>query len=143
MAYFDVSGDRTALLPACSVCVFAGVLAAMLAHYERPARRAVALVTVWVGLVLATYPLFGRVGLGTLLTAAFAVQVAPSIWSAYRTSDPSAISSGTWLLILAELACWAFYGAARSDPRLLALGITGVAASLSILGRAAMTWRSP
>jgi hypothetical protein len=79
--------------------------------------------------------LAGRAGLGTLLTAAFILQVTPSIWAAYRTTRPTGISAGTWLLIRGELACWLIFGLHKSDPRLIALGTTGVAASLLMLTR--------
>jgi hypothetical protein len=75
------------------------------------------------------------VGLGTLLTAAFVVQVAPSLWTAYRTACPTGVSAGTWALILGELACFLGYGLSRPDPRLTALGATGVAASALMLAR--------
>jgi hypothetical protein len=62
-------------------------------------------------------------------------QVAPSLWAAYRTARPTGISSGTWLLILGELSCWLVFGLYKSDPRLIALGVTGVIASTLILAR--------
>jgi hypothetical protein len=77
----------------------------------------------------------GRSGLGTLLTAAFVLQVTPSIWTAYHTACPTGISQGTWVLILGELSCWASFGLHKSDPRLIVLGFTGVAASLLMLAR--------
>ena len=81
--------------------------------------------------------LAGRAGLGTLLTAAFTLQVTPSIWAAYRTTRPTGISAATWLLILGELACWGVFGLYTSDPRLIVLGATGVTASLLVLARVA------
>ena len=77
----------------------------------------------------------GRTGLGTALTVSFVLQVAPSVWTAYRTRRPTGISRGTWLLILAELLCWAGYGLHTSDPRLIVLGCAGVAASVLMLAR--------
>lgn len=97
----------------------------------------------WAILLLAAYPVVGRAGLGTLLTAAFFVQVAPSLWTAYRTARPTGISSGTWLLILGELSCWLVFGLYRSDPRLITLGVTGVVASTLILARIHRTGRRP
>jgi hypothetical protein len=61
-------------------------------------------------------------GLGSLLTAAFLLQVTPSVWTAYRTARPTGISSGTWLLILGELTCWMIFGLHAADPRLITLG---------------------
>lgn len=43
------------------------------------------------------------------------LQVIPSIWTAYRTNNPTGISRGTWLLIFGELFCWAIYGLYKSD----------------------------
>ena len=63
------------------------------------------------------------------------VQVAPSLWSAYRTARPSGVSAGTWALILGELVCFLVYGLAQPDPRLIALGVTGVTASTLMLAR--------
>ncbi len=97
--------------------------------------RSVGLITGWAALLAAAGALFGRAGLGTLLTAAFAVQVAPSIWTAYRTARPTGVSRATWLLILGELGCWLAYGVHESDPRLTVLGALGVNASLLMLAR--------
>lgn len=51
------------------------------------------------GLILA-----GRTGRAALLTAAFILQVTPSLWTAYRTLHPTGVSCRTWLLILGELS---------------------------------------
>jgi len=75
------------------------------------------------------------------LTCTGFVQVAPSLWTAYRTARPTGISSGTWLLILGELSCWLVFGLYRSDPRLITLGVTGVVASTLILARIHRTSR--
>jgi hypothetical protein len=93
-------------------------------------------------MLITAYIVAGRIGLGTLLTASFVVQVAPSVWTAYRTARPTGISSGTWMLILGELACWLIFGLRESDPRLITLGVTGVAASALMLARIRHT-RSP
>jgi len=94
-----------------------------------------AVIGVWAAALAAAGCVTGRVGLGTLLTAAFAVQVTPSLWAAYRTARLSGISAGTWALILGELACFLAYGLHESDPRLIALGSTGVAAGTLMLAR--------
>jgi hypothetical protein len=91
----------------------------------------------------APYLILGRTGLGALLTVAFAVQVAPSIWTAYRTERPTGISAGTWLLILGELCCWLTFGLYKSDPRLITLGLSGATASALMLARILATGREP
>jgi hypothetical protein len=93
------------------------------------------LIGAWAAMLVTAYLLLGRTGLGALLTAAFVVQVTPSIWTAYRTPCPTGISAGTWLLILGELSCWLTFGLNKSDPRLITLGLTGVTASVLMLAR--------
>jgi len=46
------------------------------------------------------------------------------------------------MLILGELSCWATFGVHKSDPRLVILGFTGVAASLLMLARTRRTTRA-
>ena len=78
---------------------------------------------------------------GALLTAAFLLQVTPSVWTAYRTARPTGISSGTWLLILGELTCWMIFGLHAADPRLITLGASGIIASILMLARIHRTTR--
>jgi uncharacterized protein with PQ loop repeat len=135
LAYFALSTYWTALLPSSSATLLAGALATMLARRRQATARPAALVGAWAVLLAAAFAVAGRTGLGTLLTAAFVLQVAPSIWTAYRTARPTGISQGTWILIFGELSCWATFGLHKSDPRLIVLGFTGVVASLLMLAR--------
>jgi uncharacterized protein with PQ loop repeat len=135
LAYFALSAYWTALVPSSSATVLAGALATMLALRGQARARPAVLIGAWAALLAAGFTVAGRTGLGTLLTAAFVLQVTPSIWTAYRTAHPTGISRGTWILILGELSCWTIFGVHKSDPRLLILGFTGVAASLLMLAR--------
>jgi hypothetical protein len=107
----------------------------MLARRGQARTRSAALIGSWVALLIAGVTLAGRTGLGTLLTAAFVLQVTPSLWTAYRSTHLTGVAPGTWLLILGELSCWTIFGLHQSDPRLLTLGITGVTASALMLAR--------
>jgi uncharacterized protein with PQ loop repeat len=135
LAYFALSAYWTALVPSSSATLLAGALATMLALRGQAKARPAVLIGAWAALLTAALTVAGRTGLGTLLTAAFVLQVTPSIWSAYRTERPTGISWGTWILILGELSCWTVFGVHKSDPRLMILGFTGVAASLLMLAR--------
>jgi uncharacterized protein with PQ loop repeat len=135
VGYFALSGYWAALVPASLATLLAGALAAMLARRGQATARPAVLIGAWVALLAAAFTVAGRAGLGTLLTAAFVLQVTPSIWTAYRTARPTGISRGTWLLILGELSCWTIFGVHKSDPRLMILGFTGVAASVLMLVR--------
>jgi uncharacterized protein with PQ loop repeat len=145
ITYFVLSQYWTALVPSCSAALLAWTLAAMLTVRGQARLRPLVLIGAWAAMLLTAYGVAGRTGLGTLLTAAFAVQVAPSIWTAYRTARPTGISAGTWLLILGELTCWLTFGLHKSDPRLIALGVTGVTASALMLARIRQTsqWGRP
>ncbi len=140
IAYFALSHYWTALIPSCSVTFLAGVLTVVLAGKQQLLPRWLAVTGVWAAALTGTGCATGRAGLGTLLTAAFTVQVVPSLLAAYRTARPSGISAGTWALILGELACFLAYGLHESDPRLVILGSTGVAASTLMLAR--ILWTS-
>ena len=135
LGYFAASTYWAALVPASSATLLAGALAVMLARRGQATAQPAVLISVWIALLAVAFTVAGRSGLGTLLTAAFVVQVTPSVWTAYRTARPTGISPGTWLLILGELSCWMVFGVHRSDPRLMILGLTGVAASLLMLAR--------
>jgi hypothetical protein len=115
--------------------LLAGALATMLARRGQAKVRPAVLISAWAALLAAAVTVAGRTGLGTLLTAAFVLQVTPSIWTAYRIARPTGISRGTWILVLGELSCWTAFGVHKSDPRLMILGFTGVTASLLMLAR--------
>jgi uncharacterized protein with PQ loop repeat len=138
-AYFLASGYLTALIPSSSASVLAGTLSLMLAKRGLATARSVAIIAGWAALLVAGFALAGAGGLGTLLTAAFILQVVPSIWTAYRTWRPTGISKATWLLVLGELSCWLAFGIYRSDARLTILGASGVVGSVLMVLRVRST----
>jgi uncharacterized protein with PQ loop repeat len=141
-AYFALASYWTALVPASSATLLAGVLATMLARRGQAKARPAVLVSGWVALLVAGFTVAGRTGLGTLLTVAFVLQVIPSLWTAYRTAHLTGVAAGTWLLILGELSCWTIFGVHQADPRLITLGLTGVTASALMLARICRTSRN-
>ena len=135
IAYFTLARYWTALIPSSSATLLAGTLAVMLTRREQARPRPSILISTWAAMLITAYSVAGRTGLGTLLTAAFLLQVTPSIWTAYRTPRPTGVSPGTWQLILGELSCWLIFGLHKSDPRLITLGASGVTASALMLTR--------
>jgi uncharacterized protein with PQ loop repeat len=135
IAYFTLARYWTALVPSTSATLLAGTLAVMLLRRRRPGPRSAALIAAWAITLAAAGAAAGRAGLGALLTAAFLLQVTPSVWTAYRTARPTGISSGTWLLILGELTCWMIFGLHTTDPRLITLGASGIIVSALMLAR--------
>jgi hypothetical protein len=139
LVYFALAHDWTALIPASSVTLLAATLAVLLTRRGRGRARPAALIASWAALLGGAAALGGRAGLGTLLTGAFLIQVTPQVWAAYTTARPTGVSAGTWLLILGELSCWLAFGLDKSDPRLICLGATGLAASALMLARVGWT----
>lgn len=136
IAYFVALRLDAAIVPATAAVLFSGALAGLLMRRgQRVTPTSAVAVAAWSCLLALIYVAFGPVQLGGVLAAAFAVQVTPSIWTAYRSPDDSGVSAGTWLLILAELACFGLFGIAHRDVRLIVLGWTGVTASMLMLVR--------
>ena len=136
LGYFSLSGFWTAIVPAVSATVLSGLLAAVLARRGGGIpKRPMVLAGAWAAVLLAAVAEFGRTGLGSALAVAFLLQVAPSVWTVYRSRDTAGVSRGTWLLIFGELLCWGMFGTYKADPRLILLGATGVVASLLVLAR--------
>jgi uncharacterized protein with PQ loop repeat len=135
LVYFTFSAYWTALIPSASATILATALAVMLTRRGQARRRPAIAIGAWAALLAGAFAVAGRAGLGTLLTAAFTLQVAPSIWTAYRTARPSGIATGTWLLTVGELACWLAFGLHKSDPRLISLGTGGIICCALILAR--------
>ena len=135
IAYFTLARYWAALIPSSSATLLAGTLALMLTRRRQARPRPSILIGTWGAMLITGYSLAGRTGLGMLLTAAFILQVTPSIWTAYRAPRPTGVSAGTWLLILGELTCWLIFGLHKSDPRLITLGATGVTAGALMLAR--------
>jgi len=133
--YFALSGYWFALLPSSSATLLAGTLAVLLGRRGATNRRAGVLILAWAVLLTAGLAVGGRAALGTLLTAAFVLQVTPQLWTAYRTDHPTGVSWGTWSLVLGELSCWAVFGVHRADPTLMVLGFTGATVSILMLLR--------
>lgn len=64
----------------------------------------------WLAVFTAAYLAAGLDGVGAVLSVAFVVQVAPSLWTAYRRSDLNGASALTWGMTMVEGALWFTYG---------------------------------
>jgi uncharacterized protein with PQ loop repeat len=67
--------------------------------------------------------------LGVVLGVSYGIMLAPSIWTAYRTSIPSGISPLTWWIGLIEALLWGYYGWFHSDQGILTFMVVGVVGS--------------
>ena len=79
----------------------------------------------------------GAQPLAVALGAAYAVQVAPAVWTAWRTPVPSGIAASTWVMVVIECVLWAAYGVHHGDPATMTLGAAGVVAGVAMVARTA------
>lgn len=79
--------------------------------------------------------------LGVVLGLSFAVQLSPSVWSAYRTEDPSGVSPGTWWIGLAEALLWGAFGWFHGKAGIVTFSVVGAIASVLMLIRYQATRR--
>ena len=114
---------------------FYGWLFVLLARLGTPWTTAARLGVAWAVILAATTALTSLAVLGTVLGLAYAVQVAPSVWTAYRTWAPSGVAPETWLMMLVQVALWGVYGIANGDVPIMIYGVTGLTASGLMLAR--------
>lgn len=101
-----------------------------------PAVRAAAL---WLAVIGVVGVSAGSAGVGLVLAGAYAVQVAPSVWTAYRTHAPTGVAAWTWVFVAVEAALWGVYGCAHGDPATIGFGVVGSIAAALILARKHVT----
>lgn len=80
----------------------------------------------WTAVLVGSVVFAGWTALGVVLGLSYGVMLAPSIWTAYRTVDPSGISPGTWWIGVAEAFLWGYYGMFHADRGIVTFGIVGL-----------------
>jgi uncharacterized protein with PQ loop repeat len=93
----------------------------------------------WAALLVGVTVIGGWSALGGVLGVSYAVQVAPSLWTAWRTYAPTGISPGTWVLFLVQVILWGYYGIVEHDWAIKAFAVTGMVSSSLMLLRWTMT----
>lgn len=90
---------------------------------------------VWFAVLLLSGWMFGQVGLGVVLSISALVSNIPQVRVAYRESNLSGLSLGTWLLSLSDGLVWGIYALLQNDLSILAYGIFQVTTSGLIVAR--------
>ena len=72
---------------------------------------------------------------GTTLGLWGGVQVAPAVWSAFRTGPILAIAPTLWIVGLAQGTLWGYFGYAKADTAFVLYGVAMGTGSLAILLR--------
>ena len=108
-----------------------------------PASRAAVAAVGWLVVLLGAATLGGLTALAVLLAGAYAVRVAPAIWTVWRTPSPTGVAAATWSLVGVEGALWCVYGLHHDDPAVTSFGIIAMVAAAATLARKATTARAP
>jgi uncharacterized protein with PQ loop repeat len=103
--------------------------------------RAARAAGLWAAVLATVVVVGGTHALALALGAAYAVQVAPAVWTAWRTPSPSGVAGATWTMILVESSLWMFYGLHHDDPATTALGVVGIVAGTAMVARKGVTRR--
>jgi uncharacterized protein with PQ loop repeat len=145
LAYMISQGFWAAIAAPIVTFISYGVILWALARNGRSLRESYLRGILWIGLLAATTLIAGWSILGVFLGFSYGVQLAPSIWSAYRTADPSGVSSGTWWIGLAEALLWGYFGWFHADVGIVVFGIIGTVGSALMLTRYYSTrrWLQP
>jgi len=123
-------------LPEAVLMVAANVVLAVVLWRAGSAMWVAALAALgWMAVLGTTAALGGPAAIAALLGFAYAVQVTPAVWCAYRTRTPVGVARATWLLLALESVLWSIYGASHSDPAMLTFAAVGLTASAAVLLR--------
>ncbi len=115
--------------------IFYAITMRALARTGRQLGNAVWTGVLWALLLITVTLIAGWTTLGVVLGLTYAAMVTPSIWTAYRTADPSGVSAGTWSIGAMEAVLWGAYGVYFLDPGIITFGIVQLLASVLMLGR--------
>ncbi len=74
---------------------------------------------VWFAALLLAVLSFGKTGLGIALSVSALVSNIPQVWVAFRETNLSGLSLGTWLLTLSGGLTWGLYGILQRDVTIM------------------------
>lgn len=106
-----------------------------LARAGRPLGPSVVRGMVFGGTLVAVTAAAGWDALGVALGLSVGVMMAPTLWTAFRTANPSGISPGTWWLGVVEAVLWGFYGWHHADAGIVTFAVVAAAGASLMLGR--------
>ncbi len=118
---------------------FYGFLFLTLVRFGGLARPALLGGVAWAVLLTGVTLIGGWSALGAVLGVSYAVQVAPSLWTAWRTYNPTGIAPATWVLFLVQVILWGYYGVEQQDWAIKGFALTGIVSSSLMLLRWTMT----
>lgn len=143
VAYTFDAGLWLALVPSAVLMAFDASLAVLIVRRAEATMAAPALVAVWAGALVLVTTALGWPALGLVLGGAYGVQIAPLLWSAFRTPDPSGIAPLTWVVALVEFALWWWYGLVVDDTAIVVMALIGLFSSAALVARTHVAHHRP
>lgn len=133
-AYLVQAGRILAAPSTAMMVVSYGVVLALLSRLGRSLRLPLVQAGAW-GAVLVLIGLrYGWLTLGLALGLSYSMQVAPALWTAYRTHAPRGVSPFTWTIVGIEGVLWGYYGWDKGDRPLVVFGaIAAITAAAMVL----------
>lgn len=138
-AYLLSAGLWAAAPSTAVMVVFYALVFRALAMAHIPLRVAGLRGAAWSAALASVFMVGSWPALGLVLGWAYIPQLAPAVWSAWRTPEPVGVSPGTWALIGVEAVLWAVYGLAKGDTPVVIYAAVGVTAAVLILVRIGTT----
>lgn len=135
VGYIADAGLWSAMAESVLMVVANAVLTIALVRWGAVAPRAMIAGAVWLGLLGAVAATNGFATLALVLAVAYAVQLAPAIWTVWRTPMPTGVSSATWVMLAVEGFLWGAYALHHGDPALACFAAISVLAAAATLAR--------
>lgn len=135
VGYTAAEGLWSALPEAAMMAIANVAITATLVRRGIVAGRAAMVAGAWLAGLGAVAAIGGLHLLGVVLGAAYGVQVAPAVWTVWRTPSPTGVAASTWTLVGIEGALWFAYGLHRGDPATTSLGVLCVVTSTAVVVR--------
>jgi hypothetical protein len=103
--------------------------------WRPPSRRDALLFAAWAVVVLAAWPLGGRIALGTVIGIGIVAGVTPHVATVLRSDDLDGVARRTWQIALLDAALWGVYSVGAREP------MTGLYSIVLGLGATVILWR--
>ena len=132
-AYGFLSGQGAVMLASASSATVFGLIAFGALRFGRSIRE-LRIAPFWFGSLLLITLIGGRPALGMALSVSILLANGPQVVTAWRESDLSGLSIGTWLVSAAEAIAWGSYGFVAGDRAILTHAALQLVTSGTIVG---------
>lgn len=133
-AYGLITGQPYVSLATGSSGVIFAIITFVALRFGRDVRE-FKIAPLWFTVLVLSGFIFGKTGLGGVLAISALVSNIPQVRVAYRESNLTGLSLGTWLLSLSDGLIWGVYALLQNDLSIMAYGLFQVTTSALIAAR--------